>query len=68
MEAVLDYVAEWKPKVVVLENVRGLLERHHETFVSVLSKLQKAHYQVTWDIMKTDEHGIPHSRSRIYII
>ena len=67
-EAVLDYITGFKPKVVVLENVGGLVQRHLPAFMKVLQSLQKASYQVTWNYMRTDDHGIPHSRRRVYIV
>ena len=47
-DAVLDYIIDNKPKVVVLENVKGIAERHKPVFAKVQRMLQKASDQVTW--------------------
>ena len=36
--------------------------------VQVLAKLPTAAYQATWISMRAGGRGIPHSRSRVYIV
>ncbi len=66
--SVLRYIAQVKPTLVVLENVRGMYDRHKEDMQEYLRKMTSAGYQVTWDIMQAGEHGAPQSRQRVYII
>jgi site-specific DNA-cytosine methylase len=34
----------------------------------VLNSLVKEGYSVTWNIMRTEDHGVPHSRARLYVV
>ena len=68
MRHVLRYIGRGRPKVVVIENVKGLVDRHTECLDYVLQALTREGYSVTWNIMRTDEHGVPHSRSRLYVV
>ena len=68
MMRALEYVKRAHPDVVVLENVKGLVDRHRDFLSQVLQSLVKEGYRVAWSIMHTAEHGIPHSRARLYIL
>ena len=67
-DAVLDYTTDAKPTVFVLENATGLVARHTPVFSKVLQRFQTASDKVTRNIVWADDHGIPQSRSRVYII
>ncbi len=60
--------AQQKPRCVILENVKGLAQRHPHVFSDVLAALSNMQYQTTWAIQDTSKHGLPHSRPRLYII
>jgi DNA (cytosine-5)-methyltransferase 1 len=60
-----------QPKAFILENVRGLVSSHPETFDLILKRLRSichCAYAVSWRLLNTEEHGIPQNRERIYII
>ena len=62
---------EKKPRIFVLENVRGLLSIHHgQVFSKILTKLRHIdpHYVIEWKILNTCHYGIPQSRERVYIV
>lgn len=58
-----------KPKIMVLENVKGLVShdggRTLETIVKTLSELD---YKVDFQILNSKYHGVPQNRERIFIV
>ena len=58
-----------KPKVVFLENVKGLLN-HDEgnTFTTILKTLSELGYDVQWMVLNSKFFGVPQNRERIFII
>jgi DNA (cytosine-5)-methyltransferase 1 len=58
-----------KPKLVLLENVKGLL--HHEkgeTFSIIIQTLFKLGYDVQWMVLNSKFFGVPQNRERVFII
>jgi DNA-cytosine methyltransferase len=65
----LDYVRAQRPRVVILENVAGLTQgSSKELFHDILDILKDLGYTVEWSILNTKDHGIPHSRPRVYVV
>ena len=65
----LDYVWAKRPRVAVFENVKGLTQGSmKDTFNDILNVLMDLGYTVTWEVLDTKDHGIPHSRPRAYIV
>ena len=64
----LNYICGKRPRVAVIENVKGLQSGHVEEFLDILKILTKADYDVTWEILDAAEHGLPQSRPRVYIV
>ncbi len=61
--------ADAKPKIVVIENVKGLLSKKNEFhFQSTISTLQDAGYQVSWELHNTADHGVAQNRNRVLIL
>merc|ERR1719468_193327 len=67
---VRDYLEQKKPRMFMLENVSGLVKiKGGEYYRSILEALNALKtYNIYSKIMDTKEHGIPHSRRRIYFI
>lgn len=64
-------IAEKRPKVFLLENVRGLINHDKgQTFKTILCTLEKKlGYQVHSKVLNTMEYGnVPQTRERIYIV
>lgn len=60
--------AKKKPKVILLENVVGLLNSHKGAdFAIVISELSKLGYAVSWRVINARYFGAPQSRSRVFI-
>ena len=58
-----------RPKYIVLENVKGLL--NHEkgrTFSTIIISLQELGYDVEWVLLNSKFHGVPQNRERIFIV
>lgn len=62
-------VGEHSPRVLVLENVHGLLTSHGgRDFTVVLKTLDELGYGVAWRVFNSQHFGIPQSRRRVYIV
>lgn len=66
----LKVINEKKPKIFILENVRGLLSiEKGETFKEILKCLEELKdYKIQWKLLNTRDYGIPQNRERLYII
>lgn len=58
-----------KPRVLWLENVKGLLN-HEEgrTFAVILSTLAELGYDAEWQLLNSKHFGVPQNRERIVIV
>ena len=70
---VLRFIQHTMPKIVLLENVRGLVSRHRPTFDAIIMMLEEMtygslQYHVEWAILDTKHFLIPQSRSRVFIV
>lgn len=58
-----------KPKVVFLENVKGLVGHDKgKTFNVILETLRELGYRVEYKILNAKDFGVPQNRERIYIV
>jgi len=58
-----------KPKVFLLENVKGLVNINNgKTLKDILSMLKKCGYNVFYQVIESTEFGIPQARERIYFV
>ncbi|WP_430417242.1 DNA cytosine methyltransferase [Parasphingorhabdus sp.] len=57
------------PRIVVIENVKGLLSsQNSEHFEQTLSLLKSSGYSVSWEIHTTSDYGIAQQRKRVIIL
>ena len=59
------------PKIVVIENVLALLQRHKPVYDKLVSQLEKAGYTILNKgnpVFDTKAHGVPHSRKRVILV
>lgn len=62
-------IKEKKPKMVLLENVKGFASHDKgNTFKVVCSTLEKLGYEVHSKVLNAREFGVPQNRERIYIV
>lgn len=62
-------VGEGRPRVVLLENVHGLLHSHKgRDFETVVRTLAELGYSVGWRVLNSKNFGVPQSRTRVYVV
>jgi len=63
-------IAKYKgPKILLLENVRGLLSHDKgRTFETILKTLDDIGYDVEWQVLNSKNFGVPQNRERVFII
>ena len=66
---VLRAAKHHKPKVLLLENVKGLLTHNDgDTFETIKNSLEDIDYTVYWQILDATMFGLPQRRKRIFIV
>jgi len=66
---IMKFVEYHKPKLIILENVQGLL--HHDdgrTMERITSDIQQANYAITYNVIKCSDYGLPQMRRRLFIV
>lgn len=64
----LDAVARVRPKVAVIENVRGLLFRNKDYLIAACRELERFGYQVDARLLNARDYGTPQNRERVVIV
>jgi len=58
-----------RPKIVLLENVKGLLNHEKgKTFATIIQTLSELGYDVQWMVLNSKFFGVPQNRERVFII
>lgn len=58
-----------RPKIVFLENVKGLLNHEKgKTFSVIIQTLSELGYDVQWMVLNSKFFGVPQNRERVFII
>lgn len=66
---IMDIITKHDTKVVVLENVKNLLNHDDgKTFARIKQELNDAGYDVNAQILNSQDYGIPQRRNRIFIV
>ena len=66
---IMDIITKHDTKVVVLENVKNLVNHDGgKTFDRIRKELDKAGYDVNYQILNTQDYGIPQRRNRVFIV
>lgn len=65
-----DTIRYTKPKIFILENVKGLINHDNGNTFGIIMKYLNLlqNYNIYYDIYNTKDYGIPQNRERIYII
>jgi DNA (cytosine-5)-methyltransferase 1 len=62
-------VGEIRPRVLVVENVPGLLSSHQgRDFGIVLGTLADLGYSLGWRVLNSKDFGVPQSRQRVFLV
>lgn len=65
----IDTVAKLRPKVVLMENVEGLLLGNAWQYVrDIYKKFHEIGYTVRHELMKGEEMGVPQKRHRVFFV
>lgn len=65
----LRAIRETRPKIVLAENVQGLLQHNRgETLLAILNALRDLGYSVVHELVDALEFGVPQKRKRLIII
>ena len=66
---VANILKEKKPKIVFLENVRGL-ENHDNgnTFEVIKNTMDELGYNFHYQVLKASDYGVPQNRPRLYMV
>jgi DNA (cytosine-5)-methyltransferase 1 len=66
---IMDIITKHDTKVVVLENVKNLvIHDGGKTFERIRKELDKAGSDVNYQILNTQDYGIPQRRNRVFIV
>jgi DNA (cytosine-5)-methyltransferase 1 len=64
----LDAVARLRPKVAIIENMRGLLFRNRDYLAQAAAELRRFGYQVDARLLNARDYGAPQNRERVVIV
>lgn len=65
----IDMIEMKKPKFFLIENVKGLLSNSFRyVFIMFLDRLDKAGYDVKWDLLDAVNYNIPQNRERVFFV
>jgi DNA (cytosine-5)-methyltransferase 1 len=66
---IMKFVHFHKPKIIILENVQGLLNHDAgKTFERIKTEMTTAGYTITFKVIKCCDYGLPQMRKRLIII
>ena len=66
---VMRFVKQNAPKIIILENVQGLLTHDNgNSFSKIKTDLENENYKVVYKVLKCSDYGIPQMRKRLFIL
>lgn len=66
---IIEQMGEWKPKIVIWENVKNVLSKHMvHNFKKYLDYLNKLGYTNTYEILDARDFGLPQARQRVFTV
>lgn len=66
---IMKFVEYHKPKIIILENVLGLLNHDSgKTFNKIKNNIENANYKFIYKVIKCDDYGLPQMRKRLIIL
>lgn len=65
----VDIVTHKKPRYVIWENVKGVLnKKHRHNFDKYLNDLESLGYNNYYEVLNSKNYGIPQNRERVYVV
>lgn len=66
---IIEQMGEWKPKVVIWENVKNVLSKHmRHNFNRYIEEMQKLGYTSSYEVLNAMDFGLPQDRDRVFTI
>jgi DNA (cytosine-5)-methyltransferase 1 len=66
---IMKFVRHHSPKIILLENVQGLLTHDHgRSFARIQQELRDAGYATTHKVLMCSDYGIPQMRKRLFVV
>lgn len=66
---IIKRMGEWKPKIVIWENVKNVLSKHMiHNFNRYLSEMEKLGYTNSYGVLNALDFGLPQNRKRVFTI
>lgn len=66
---IIENMGKWKPRVVIWENVPGVLDRDmFDTFNKYLSMIEELGYINSYKVLNSMDFGIPQNRNRLFVV
>ncbi|MHA7777096.1 DNA cytosine methyltransferase [Roseibium sp. M-1] len=65
----VEIAARVKPKAIMFENVRGMLDPSFENYRDFIEvRLRKLGYKVSWKLLQASDFGVPQLRPRVVMV
>lgn len=66
---IIEQLGEWKPKIVIWENVKNVTSKHMiHNFVKYLNRMEDLGYTNSYCCLDARDFGIPQARERVFTI
>lgn len=66
---IIEQMGEWKPRVVIWENVTNVISRHMSAnFNRYIKEMQRLGYTSSYEILDARDFGLPQARKRVFTI
>ena len=66
---IIEQMGEWKPKIVIWENVKNVLSKHMKhNFEKYLRKMEEMGYTNSFEVLNAMDYGIPQKRERVFTV
>lgn len=66
---IIRIVKDKEPKYMLLENVKGILQKRHSEFYNyIISELNRTGYLVHTSVLNSKDYGLPHNRERVFFV
>lgn len=66
---IIKQMGEWKPKIVIWENVKNVLSKHmRHNFNRYITEMDKLGYTSNYEILNAFDFGLPQKRERVFTV
>ena len=66
---IIENMGEWRPRVVIWENVKNVLSRHMiVNYRKYLGRMKALGYKTTFETLNAMDYGLPQKRERVFTV